>query len=126
MKMKRRDTGRIVRQVAYVALLWLSVTVAFASVVVHSANALRDYVTPHLGGAMIFVAAFVLAGLLGLQVESPKALIPLTIGMCLVGASIYAGVIYSPVWLDISVATVTLKNYVTQQALLIFMWSFIP
>lgn len=123
----RRSTARhTARFVAQRGLEWLCVTVAFASVVVHAGEALHAFVAPRLDSAFVFLAAFVLAGLLGLRVESPKALIPMTVGMLLVGASVYGGVIYAPVWLNITLGTVQFQNYATQQALLIFFWGFIP
>ena len=117
---------RTVTTVTAIALQWLALTVALASVVVHAGAALDDYVSPNLDGLFIFLAAFLLAGLLGMTVESPKVLVPLTFGMCITASAIYGGVIYSPVWLDISTGSVTLQNYASEQALLIFLWTLIP
>ena len=78
------------------------------------------------GPSGFFAAAFLLALLLGLAVESPKWAVALTFAMCLVAAAVYGGVIYAPVWLDIAVSTVTFQNYVTQQVMLLFLWCVIP
>lgn len=107
-------------------VIWLCVTLALASAAIHSGTALRHFVTPHVGGALLFAAAFLLALVLGLAIESPKWAVGLTFAMCAVAAAVYGGVIYSPVWLDIAVTTVAFQNYVSQQVLLLFLWSIIP
>ncbi|RIK39627.1 MAG: hypothetical protein DCC58_14980 [Chloroflexi bacterium] len=109
-----------------VGVIWLCTTLGMSSAALHSGAALRDYVTPHFGGALIFAAAFVLALLLGLAVESPKAAVILSIAMCLAAAAVYGGVIYAPVWLDIAISTIAFQNYVSQQVLLLFLWCVIP
>jgi hypothetical protein len=107
-------------------VIWLCATVALASAAIHSGTALRHFITPHYGGWLIFGAAFLLALLLGLAIESPKWAVALTFAMCLVASAVYGGVIYAPVWLDIAVSTIAFQNYVSQQVLLLFLWCIIP
>jgi hypothetical protein len=124
--MKAKLTRGAVLWALRAAVIWLCVTVALASAAIHSGTALRHFVTPHFGGALIFVAAFLLALLLGFAVESPKWAVILTFAMCLVASAVYGGVIYAPVWLDIAVSTIAFQNYVSQQVLLLFLWCIIP
>jgi hypothetical protein len=123
-------TGRITRDAVLWAarafMIWLCATLALTSAAIHSGTALRYFITPHYSGALIFGAAFLLAILLGLAVESPKWAVILTFAMCLVGAAVYGGVIYSPIWLDIAATTIAFQNYVCQQVLLLFLWCSIP
>lgn len=108
------------------AVIWLCATVALSSAAVHSGTALRAFVTPHFSGAVIFLAAFFTALLIGLALESPRWAVALTVAMCLVTSAIYGGVIYAPVWLDISITTIAFQNYVSQQVLLLLLWCSIP
>lgn len=119
-------SGRRPRRVLLLTLEWLALTVAYGSVIAHAATALDGYVTPRLDSGFIFAAALVFAGLFGLTVEPPGALIAMTVGLCLGGPLLLAGVLYAPVWLGYATGTVALQNYVTQQVLLTLLWSVIP
>ena len=118
----RRRAGRT----AVIALQWLAATLAYASVVAHSSTALQDFVRPHIDSGFIFLGAFLLAGLLGVSVRSPAVLAITTFGMCLGAALGLGGLLYVPVWRGDALATVALKDYVTQQGLLVLLWSLIP
>lgn len=124
--MRARLTRDALLWAARAFVIWLCATLALASAAIHSGTALRQFVTPHYSGALIFAAAFLLAILLGLAVESPKWAVILTFAMCLVASAVYGGVIYAPVWLDIAVSTVAFQNYISQQVLLLFLWCIIP
>lgn len=117
--------GRL-RRGGVLALEWLALTIAYGSVIAHSATALDGYVTPRLDSGFIFAAALLFAGLFGLTVEPPAALVALTVGLCLGGPLLLGGVLYAPVWLGYATGTVALQNYVTQQVLLTLLWSVIP
>ena len=118
----RRHAGRALLMIVQ----WLAITVAYASVVAHSATALQAFVRPHLDSGFIFLGAFLLAGLLGLTIRPAWALALATGGLCLGGALGLGGLLYAPVWRGDALATVALKDYVTQQGLLVLLWSFIP
>jgi hypothetical protein len=113
-------------QALLMTLQWLAITLAYASLVAHSASALQAFVRPHLDSGFIFLGAFLLAGLLGLTVRPAWALALATFAMCLGGAIGLGGLLYAPVWRGDALATVALKDYVTQQGLLIMLWSLIP
>jgi hypothetical protein len=112
--------------IARIFVIWLSATVALASAAVHSGSVMRPFVTPHYDGGLIFAAGFLLSLLVGLSVDSPKWAGILAAAMCATAAAIYGGVIYAPVWLDITETTVAFQNTISQQVLLVFLWAAIP
>jgi hypothetical protein len=112
--------------VGLVAVQWLALALALASVNVHASNALRDYVSPSISDGYLLLAPVLLAGLLGLTVGSARILIALTFAMCVVAAAVLGGVLYSPAWLGITARTISLQNFATQQALFVALWTVVP
>lgn len=113
-------------QLAALLLVWLLLTLSLASAIVHTTNALEDYVTPHLGDTWLLLAAFVAAALLGALTSSIRLLIGLTLTMCLGAAALYGAVLYLPAWSGIVASTVALQNYASQQALVVLIWLLLP
>jgi hypothetical protein len=114
-------TRRIIIRAFAIGLQWLALTTAVGSLVMRSDQSYAQLISPHLGAFPVFMGAIIAGFLLGLTVESPKALAPLVISMAL-GAAMFVGVLaYAPVVDGILLRTPSLDNYVSQRVILIFL-----
>jgi hypothetical protein len=114
-----RESQRTMIRALCIGLQWIAVTTVVGALAIRSDVAFERLITPHLGAGVMFVGAFVGAALLGLTVESPKALGALVLAMCVVSASFVALVLYAPVWEGIIVRTTALDNLATQRAMIL-------
>lgn len=112
--------------VLLVAVQWLALTLALASVNVHASGALRDYLTTSIGSSYLVIASFVLAVLLGVTARSMRGLAVMTLAMCVVAAAILGAVLYVPAWQGITARSVGLQNYAIQHGLFIAIWTSLP
>lgn len=124
--MLKRIDRRVALKLGLVALVWTLLTGTLGAAVVYSSTAFEGLITPSFDGSAFFVAAFVLAALLGVLIESPKALLPLTALMCLGGAALFAAVYFSPSWAGITVRTTGAENFATTRVMLFFSLMILP
>jgi hypothetical protein len=124
--MFKRLDRRIALKMGIIALVWTLLTATLGATVVHSSTTFKGLITPNLDGSMFFIAAFLLAALLGLMIESPKVLLPLTALMCLVGSALFAVVYFSPSWANITVRTTAAENFATTRVMLFFALMILP
>lgn len=124
--MFKRLDWRIALKMGIVALVWALLTATLGASVVHSSTTFKGLITPNLDGSMFFIAAFLLALLLGLLIESPKVLLPLTALMCLGGSALFAAVYFSPSWANITVRTTAAENFATTRVMLFFALMILP
>jgi hypothetical protein len=113
------QTKRIAVRAVAIGVQWIFLTIALGSLVMRSDTSFADLISPHLGAAPMFVGAFVASMLLGLTVESPRYLAPLTLLMCLCSAAFIGVLTYAPVVDGVLVRTTGLDNYVTQRVLIV-------
>jgi hypothetical protein len=110
---------RVAIRALLIALQWVCVTVAVGSFVMRSEASLERLISPHLGAAPMFVAAFFGALLLGLTIESPRYMVPLVILMCLTAAAFIGVLTYAPVIDGAIIRTTTLDNWVLQRTIVV-------
>lgn len=109
-----------------IALHWLMLTLALGALIVYSADSLQAFLSPTLDGSLIFVGAFVAAFLLGMSLDSFKALMPLTLLMCLGACAVFVFVLFSPTFADVTVRTNSLDNYAATRVFLFMVLMFLP
>jgi len=124
--MLKRLDRRVALKLGITALVWTMLTATLGAAVVHSSTTFRGLITPNLDGSVFFIAAFLLSALLGLLIEPPKVLLPLTALMCLVGAALFAVVYFSPSWAGITVRTTAAENFATTRVMLFFALMILP
>jgi hypothetical protein len=112
---------RTLIRVLAIALQWVGVTTALGALAIRSDISFERFITPHWGAAPVFLGAFVGAFLLGLTLESPKALGALALLMCFVAASFVGIVLYAPVWDGTILRSNALDNFVSQRVLVLAM-----
>ncbi len=119
-------TREIMIRMGIVALQWLMLTLALGALIVYSADSLQAFLSPTLDGSLIFVGAFVAAFLLGLSIESFRALIPLTVLMCFGACAVFVMVLFGPTFVDVTVRTNALNNYAATRVFLFMVLMFLP
>lgn len=117
---------RIALKLGITAVVWTLLTATLGASVVYSSTTFEGLISPSLDGSIFFIAAFVLAALLGVLIETPKALLPLTALMCLVGAALFAAVYFSPSWAGVTVRTTAAENFATTRVMLFFALMLLP
>ena len=117
---------KIALRVGLIAVQWVLLTIALGAVVVYSADSLRAFIEPNLDGSMVFLGAFVAAFVLGMSIESFKVLMPLAVLMCIVAAMIFAMVLFSPTFADVTVRTNAMENYAATRVFLFTVLMFLP
>lgn len=124
----RAHRARVSRPVyvLIVAVQFLLLSAAVASIYVHSTLAIREFVTPRLSDAYLITGTFLLAGLLGMSVGTVRLTIVLCFLLCLVAAIMYGAVLYSPGWYGIYAQSVALQNFILQSAIFAAGWTFLP
>jgi hypothetical protein len=111
-------TRRTIARIGFVTVQWILLTIALGAVVVFSSDSLREFVEPSLDGSLIFFAAFIAAFVFGMSIESFKVLMPLVILMCLGASLVFAMVLLSPTFADVTVRTNSLENYAATRVFL--------
>jgi len=113
-----RITRRTIARIGLVTVQWILLTIALGAVVVFSSDSLREFIEPTLDGSLIFFAAFIAAFVLGMSIESFKVLMPLAILMCFGASLVFAMVLLSPTFADVTVRTNSLENYAATRVFL--------
>jgi heme A synthase len=121
-----RIDRRIALKLGITAVVWVLLTATLGAAVVYSSTTFEGLISPNLDGSVFFIAAFLLAAMLGVLIETPKALLPLTALMCLVGAACFAVVYFAPSWAGITVRTTAAENFATTRVMLFFALMLLP